>query len=663
MATDVRRIAWVRNGTSSGNDLFFVEWQSTESSTVLTVKWNAWLQSDTDIKALSVSELDVSETPEGAPLEDGVSIVDFEAGSIPFKPLYIRKIRPRDDQVEDESGPDDPSVLLDPASSSNLEVPRILEQWEWRGWGSYAVAISPAISERTKPGVELVTILPYVDEEATDVAKVFKDLGVIEKNKCWCSMVEYGRGDIEELLAHIGVADDAALVESVLAVVSDDMAHVSYNTMHEFLSELDVLTRVSRIDPDHTFTVRVKGANLVSDPKLSDAIMEHHKWDADEASGAVCDFFPQLILEGGGKSMMLHHYRNCKVPVLQFREALRRLSTLFGGLSKFVDAGFVHMDIRPENLLIEETGKISLIDFGFSMCHDDVLDTKCKDKGWRTRRTFPSPPELCVAYALQQLCDPEAHGALAPWERTCLKLSDRDGPLPLLEFLTSVSQFILRTSEDKAKLAVAYKNGVTEKDRNPDGDWGMSRYMFLLHAFSGTNPGKEGQVSFSSMLESFKEKLELSTIAKQFHSFVNRLLLDCTPESTVKSLFDPVCRGKIDVWGLSSAVQYFFAVCSFCTSQDIKMLSTIRNFMCCSDPWERFSMGTLFAYVKALVMVPGLCCMEDPFHLALVLQKLQQLGFSNDLIVKELDTRSFVSSEEFKLWLTELIGQIQKALP
>ncbi|MBR3437056.1 MAG: serine/threonine protein kinase [Lachnospiraceae bacterium] len=61
---------------------------------------------------------------------------------------------------------------------------------------------------------------------------------------------------------------------------------------------------------------------------------------------------------------------------LSFREAREILSAVSDALIVIHEAGFVHRDIKPKNILITETGTVKLIDFGASRAvrqNDDTV--------------------------------------------------------------------------------------------------------------------------------------------------------------------------------------------------------------------------------------------------------------------------------------------------
>jgi len=68
------------------------------------------------------------------------------------------------------------------------------------------------------------------------------------------------------------------------------------------------------------------------------------------------DFMP-----GGDFSEMLKKYERLDEPIAQFY-----LAELLQALHEFHSFGFVHRDVKPENILLDENGHIKLADFGLS---------------------------------------------------------------------------------------------------------------------------------------------------------------------------------------------------------------------------------------------------------------------------------------------------------
>jgi len=66
---------------------------------------------------------------------------------------------------------------------------------------------------------------------------------------------------------------------------------------------------------------------------------------------------------------------------------IRRLLIL---LISFKDAGLVHSDITPDNILLDSNGKVFLIDFG---CSDFPLRTNMTTSTWISKYTYCSPEQ------------------------------------------------------------------------------------------------------------------------------------------------------------------------------------------------------------------------------------------------------------------------------
>lgn len=100
----------------------------------------------------------------------------------------------------------------------------------------------------------------------------------------------------------------------------------------------------------------------------------------------------QLIMPYGGPS--LHDILEKPSFVLTRREALQLLKPIFLAVQKLVRAGYVHQDIRVQNIVVSETRHARLIDFGV-MKHIDKFYDPFSNPFWRRADPYrPHGPEF-----------------------------------------------------------------------------------------------------------------------------------------------------------------------------------------------------------------------------------------------------------------------------
>ena len=151
-----------------------------------------------------------------------------------------------------------------------------------------------------------------------------------------------------------------------------------------FKKELQILSAVDIIDPNHTFTVAVKGANVIE----ASLITEKKIQDCLEIKSNANKIY-QIIFENGGKE--INQIKDHSIPFTVF---LKMLKIFLTGMQKLKSFGFVHQDIKLDNVLISDS-KIALIDFGIAQEANKIFTQE--NKYILENLTVHRPPEYYIA--------------------------------------------------------------------------------------------------------------------------------------------------------------------------------------------------------------------------------------------------------------------------
>jgi serine/threonine protein kinase len=170
----------------------------------------------------------------------------------------------------------------------------------------------------------------------------------------------------------------------------NDVAKLFRTELQEgFKAELKILVGIQKIDPEHIFTVALKGANAFDSSLLTDYTVLNC---LEKDSTSVHSEIYQIIMENGGKE--LKQVAKSSIPYTRFIELFK---TFILGIKKMHSNMLVHRDIKPVNVLLSDI-KISLIDFGISDIAPNIYK---KDSMAYLEYIYPFyPPEFYVASLL-----------------------------------------------------------------------------------------------------------------------------------------------------------------------------------------------------------------------------------------------------------------------
>lgn len=128
------------------------------------------------------------------------------------------------------------------------------------------------------------------------------------------------------------------------------------------LSEKKLYNSVDKIDPNHEFTLPLYSACTVSLPKNINKC------------GLITNTsrkYSQLVYKNGGISIgnIMTKQKSPKI----FLKIFNALLPILTGLKTLTNGGLIHQDIKPDNILLDQSGKIWLIDFGLMTRINDVF--------------------------------------------------------------------------------------------------------------------------------------------------------------------------------------------------------------------------------------------------------------------------------------------------
>lgn len=115
---------------------------------------------------------------------------------------------------------------------------------------------------------------------------------------------------------------------------------------------------VNKIDPNHKFTVRMHQHCAIENKEYKSELYKCNNWSDSEKT---MPYIKQLVYENGGMELRV------AASSIPFQELFSRFQNIFEGLKALEKSGYVHLDIKPTNIVFNpSTRKMSLIDFGLA---------------------------------------------------------------------------------------------------------------------------------------------------------------------------------------------------------------------------------------------------------------------------------------------------------
>lgn len=152
-----------------------------------------------------------------------------------------------------------------------------------------------------------------------------------------------------------------------------------FASQKDFMREKRIMKVLQRIDPKNTFTLPIINTCTISTTTFNNSSTKPCESIQESVIERNKPILPQLTMPYGGinlKSYMRKHRGNIK----SLKTILQASRSLLQGLALMARKGYVHQDIKPQNILVGENDKrLILIDFGIMVNHRRVFDKSKND--------------------------------------------------------------------------------------------------------------------------------------------------------------------------------------------------------------------------------------------------------------------------------------------
>lgn len=136
-------------------------------------------------------------------------------------------------------------------------------------------------------------------------------------------------------------------------IAGDDIGKIYKGSLEKFNTELVLLKKIEKIDPEGNFTVKLKGALEI----IGDVVKKHQTLYKCVRNNNKKYY--EIILENGGFPLKSKLYQ------VSYNNFIYFFKVFLLGMIELKKNNLVHCDIKPANVLINKN-KISLIDFGLT---------------------------------------------------------------------------------------------------------------------------------------------------------------------------------------------------------------------------------------------------------------------------------------------------------
>ena len=146
-----------------------------------------------------------------------------------------------------------------------------------------------------------------------------------------------------------------------------------FNDQSEMMTEWKMSELIAKMDPQQKYFVY---ADDRCDVKTS--VMDTQSGTCDAVQTFFDDTVPSLRMPYGGHPF--HDWLVAQKTRITIPQLVRILLPVFEGLKLMNKHGFVHQDLKPNNLLIDKSGHVRIIDFSFTVRDTDLLDHSINKK-------------------------------------------------------------------------------------------------------------------------------------------------------------------------------------------------------------------------------------------------------------------------------------------
>jgi len=211
------------------------------------------------------------------------------------------------------------------------------------------------------------------------------------------------------------------------------------------------------------FEARFPGLNKPSEGEIAVQLKHKHIVNTLEFGTTIDDeqFLVMEFVEGVSLSYLVDMQNETMV-----KNRLKFILQLGEGIQYFHEAGWIHRDICPRNVVVDPEGVVKLIDFGLVVPNTPMF----QQPGNRTGSASYMAPELIKRQKTDQRIDVFAYAV------TCFEMFSKKHPWDTGETLEAVLQAINQPPKDVRELAPGIDEQIAETimkglEKHPDDRW------------------------------------------------------------------------------------------------------------------------------------------------------------------------------------------------
>lgn len=329
----------------------------------------------------------------------------------------------------------------------------------------------------------------------------------------------------------------------------------------DFLDEMRAYKIIKSVDPKNEWSLPIRRAcKSSSSSQNNDVLMSCPFIREDREYNGSIDEYMQLVMPYGGISLR-HAFHsklatNLKIPI---SDIVRYLKHVLKGLIQLDGYGYVHMDVKPANILVRvatdtsipsppKKTKIYLIDYSLLQKKEGVYDYQTNRFIFKTKYVW-YPPEFTIFYALKK------------------------------------GRQSIRTFAQSLRLGNKSNTGIESDAPNKYSSTISSEDVIksCLHVFDIPQIGLRGRDLYRKQIK------ELQTFLKDLGNM----------KGSVRSIFDQYVH-KIDVY--STGVTFLNILLNFYgeNTKGYHALQNILENMVSADPRKRFTLQQAYESLNAL---------------------------------------------------------------
>lgn len=331
-----------------------------------------------------------------------------------------------------------------------------------------------------------------------------------------------------------------------------------FRNPRDFSDEMKAYKIIKALDPKSEWSLPIKKACKANIHEVNDSLLKCPFIQEDVGTGERIEYM-QIVMPYGGIPLRLlfrgRHPQQSLYAKPSIKDLTAFMKTVLKGISKIDQAGYVHMDVKPANILLRKKGKAAtqayLIDFSLLQKKTGVYDYRTNQFIFRTKYVW-YPPEFTIFYKLKK-----THQSVRSFART-------------LDMKENEKQQAEQDSDApyrQSKSASVSTASIISK---------------CLHVFDFPSLGLSGKALYQKQ-------------SKQLREFLVHL---SSSKGSVQSIFDGFVD-KIDVYSTGvtflNIIQYYYK-----DAKGIEALTSVLERMVAADPRRRYSIAQALDAIEAL---------------------------------------------------------------